>query len=161
MTGLNLAGWHRFAVSIFIVAVLAAQAATLIVTATRGTYLRSRAYPILEYPMYAPAHFEGERVSASWLLEGVLGDGKTIDISADQLHVDVFDFVNIVQSALSGSANGRNTLRELVLGHVPGADQLKEIRIKNYPMKVTRDGPQPLPSEVVMIIPLQSSQSTP
>lgn len=161
MPVVNSTRWYRFVVSVFIVAVLVAQAATLIVTATRGTYLRSNAYPILEYPMYAPAHYEGERVSASWLLEGVSGDGKTIAISSEQLHVDVFDFVNIVQLALSGSASGRSTLRELVLGHVPGADQLKEIRIKNYPMKVTRAGPQPLPSEVVMTIQLQSPQSTP
>jgi len=161
MTTQNLTNWYRIAVSAFIVAVLAAQAATLAVTSTRGTYLRSKAFPILEYPMYAPAHFEGERVSASWLLEGVLADGKIIDISNDQLHVDVFDFVNIVQSALSGSARSRGTLSELVQSHVPGADQIKEIRIKSYPMKVTRAGPQALASEVVMTIPLQTAQSAP
>src|SRR5271167_4699741 len=100
MADLNFTGWHGFAVPAFIVVVLAAQAATLAVTSTRATFPRGRAYPILDYPMYGPAHLEGERVSVSRLLEGVFADGKTIDISSDRLHADVFDFVNIVWIAL-------------------------------------------------------------
>jgi hypothetical protein len=146
---------YRTAVSVFIIAVLAAQAATIPVTAMHGAFLRSKLYPILEYPMYAPAHYNGERVTASWLIEGVVPDGKTIGITNDQLHVDIFDFINIVQSALQGNSREIDTLRELVRDRVPGADRIQELRIKNYPLKVTRDGPQPLPSEVVMTIPVQ------
>jgi hypothetical protein len=146
---------HRTAVSVFVAAVLCAQAATIPVTAMRGTFLRSKLYPILEYPMYAAAHYDGERVTASWLLEGVLPDGGTVSISNDQLHVDVFEFINIVQSTLRGNPGGIGTLRELIRNRVPGADRLRELRIKNYPVKVTRDGPKPLPSEVVMTLALQ------
>jgi hypothetical protein len=161
MTRLNLTAAYRSLVSVFIILVLAAQTATLPVTATRGTYVRSRLYPILEYPMYAVAHFEGERVTASWILEGVLSDSKTIDISYNQLHVDIFDFVNTVQSTLDGNANGRATLRKLVRDHIPGAEQIRELRIKNYPMKITRNGPQPLPSELVMSIPMEANGGAP
>jgi hypothetical protein len=120
----------------------------------RGSFLRSKLYPILEYPMYAPAHYNGERVTASWLIDGVLPDGKLVSITGEQLHVDIFDFINIVQSALQGDAKEIGTLRELVRERVPGADRIQELRIKNYPLKLTRDGPKPLPSEVVMTIPL-------
>ncbi|HSY04839.1 MAG TPA: hypothetical protein VK803_02765 [Steroidobacteraceae bacterium] len=149
------AAWYRTGVTIFVAAMLLAQAATLPVTATHSTFLRDRAYPILEYPMYAPAHYEGERVTASWLLEGVLADGRTISISTEQLHVDIFEFVNIVQAGLHGNATALGTLRELIRAHVPAAEQIRQLRIKNYPIKVTRDGPQSLPAEVVMTIALQ------
>ena len=155
MAQAKFAAAYRTAVSVFVIAILAAQAATIPVTAMHGSFLRSKLYPILEYPMYAPAHYDGERVTASWLIEGLLPDGKTVSITNDQLHVDIFDFINIVQSALQGDSRQIDTLRELVRDRVPGADRIHALRFKNYPLKVTRSGPQPLPSEVVMTIPLQ------
>jgi hypothetical protein len=154
MNQAKLAAGYRAAVSVFIIAVLSAQAATIPVTAMRGSFLRSKLYPILEYPMYAPAHYNGERVTASWLIEGVLPDGKTVGITNEQLHVDIFDFITIVQSALQGNPRETGTLRELVRERVPGAERIQELHIKSYPMQVTRDGPKPLPSELVMTIPL-------
>jgi hypothetical protein len=151
------AAWYRAGVTIFVAAVLFAQAATLAVTATRGTYLRDRLYPILEYPMYAPAHYEGERVTASWLLEGELANGSTISITSDALRLDIFDFVNIMQAVLHGKAQALATLRQLVRDRVPGADQIRVVRVKDYPLKVTRNGPEPLPSDVIMTFTLQSA----
>ena len=145
---------YRTAVTLFLVAVLGAQAASLLVTAQRGTFMRSRVFPILEYPMYAPAHYEGERVTASWLLEGVLADGTTIAIPREQLQVDIFDFVNIVQSTLQHEKGATSMLVGLVHQHVPGAAYLRTLRIKNYPVQLTRAGPRPMNSEVVMEIPL-------
>jgi hypothetical protein len=145
---------YRFGVSVFVAAVLGAQAATLWVTAQHAGYLRGKLFPILEYPMYAPAHYEGERVTASWLLEAVLSDGRSLAIPREQLQVDIFDFVRIVQSALQHDRAATATLLGLVRERVPGADRIREVRIKNYPVQLTRDGPKPLASEVVMTIPL-------
>jgi len=145
---------YRTIVSAFVAVVLLAQAATVFVTATRGTYLRDRLFPVLEYPMYAPAHYEGERVIASWLLEGVYGDGLKIDIPKEMLKIDIFDFVHTVEGTINGNPNTTATLVTLVREHVPNAAQLTEIRIKNYPVRLTRNGPQPMPSEVVKTLPL-------
>jgi hypothetical protein len=38
--------------------------------------------------------------------------------------------------------------------HVPGAGLIRELRIKNYPVQLTRNGPKPMSSEIVMTIPL-------
>ena len=138
-----------------VTALLATQAATIPVTATRGTYLRNKLFPILEYPMYAPAHYEGERVTASWLIDGVLANGRVISISNDALHVDIFDFVRIVQAALNGDPKATSTLRDLIQSRVPGAADIRQILIKSYPVQVTRNGPQAMPAEVVMAIPMQ------
>lgn len=145
---------YRIGVSIFVTAVLGAQAATLLVTAQHASFLRSKMFPILEYPMYAPAHYEGERVTASWLLEGELADGKTVAIPREQLQVDIFDYVNIVQSTLQHDRAATDVLTGLVRDHVPGAGLLHELRIKNYPVQLTRDGPRRISSEIVMTIPL-------
>ena len=144
----------RIGASVFVAAVLFAQTATIPIMAMHGTFLRSKLFPILEYPMYAPAHYESERVSASWLIEGVLPSGKTLAISKEQLQVDIFDFVNIVQGTMQHDPKATATLRQLVRERVVGSEQLQELRIKNYPMQVTRDGPKALPSEVVMTLPM-------
>jgi len=147
---------YRAGVATFLILILGAQASTLLVTAQHGTFLRNRLYPIIEYPMYAVAHYDGERVTASWLLEAVQPDGRTFEISYDQLHVDIFDWVDIMQAVLHGSTTNRDALRELVRKHIPGAEQIRELRIKNYPLQVTRDGPRSLPSEVVMTVSMQT-----
>lgn len=150
---------YRTIVSAFVAVVLFAQAATILVTATRGGYLRDRLFPVLEYPMYAPAHYEGERVTASWLLEGVYRDGLTIDITDDMLKIDIFDWVHTVEGTIAGNPNTTATLLTLIRERVPNAAQLTELRIKNYPVRVTRNGPQAIPSEVVktMAMPQPSS----
>ena len=140
---------YRTIVSAFVAVVLFAQAATILVTATRGGYLRDRLFPVLEYPMYAPAHYEGERVTASWLLEGVYRDGLTIEITDDMLKIDIFDWVHTLEGTLDGNPNTTATLVTLIREHVPNAAQLSELRIKNYPVRLTRNGPQKIPSEVV------------
>lgn len=146
--------WYRAGVSLFVATVLGAQAATLFVTVQHGSFLRGKMFPILEYPMYAPAHYEGERVTASWLLEGVLADGKTVVIPREELQVDIFDFVNIVQSTLQHNRAATGVLLGLVREHVPGAELIRELRIKNYPVQLTRTGPRTMPSEIVMTVPL-------
>jgi hypothetical protein len=145
---------YRTIVSAFVGLVLFAQASTVLVTATRGTYLRERLFPVLEYPMYAYAHYDGDRVVASWLLEGVYPAGETISISKEMLRVDIFDWVNIVQGAMAGYASSTATLMTLIREHVPNAAQLAELRIKNYPVRITRNGPAAMPSEVVKTLPV-------
>jgi hypothetical protein len=140
---------YRTIVSAFVAVLLFAQAATILVTASRGGYLRDRLFPVLEYPMYAPAHYEGERVTASWLLEGVYRDGLTIDITDDMLKIDIFDWVHTLEGTLAGNPNTTATLVTLIRERVPNAAQLSELRIKNYPVRVTRNGPEKIPSEVV------------
>jgi hypothetical protein len=112
---------------------------------------------VLEYPMYAPAHYEGERVVASWLLEGVYSDGQKIDISKDLLKIDIFDFVHTVEGTLNGDPNTTATLVTLIRERVPNAARLSEIRIKNYPVRLTRNGPAPMPSEVVKTMAMPGS----
>jgi hypothetical protein len=149
------AALYRFGVSAFVGLALLAQAATIPITAMHASFLRSKMFPILEYPMYAVAHYENERVTASWLIEGVLDDGKIINISKEQLGVDIFDFANIISPVLRHEPNADRALMDMVKTRVPGGDRMQEVRIKSYPMQITRDGPKPMPSEVVMTIPAQ------
>lgn len=158
MESSRLNSLYRVGVSVFVGAVLAAQAATLPITAMHAGFLRSKLFPIIEYPMYAPAHYEGERVTASWLIEGVLSDGRAINVSKEQLGVDIFDFANIMQPVLQHDPSATQSLVAMVRERVPGAERFDELRIKSYPMQVTRDGPKPLPSEVIVTIPIGPGQ---
>jgi hypothetical protein len=109
--------------------------------------------------MYAPAHYEGERVIASWLLEGVYRDGMTIDISKEMLRIDIFDWVHTIEGTLAGNPNTTATLMTLIRERVPNPSQLTELRIKNYPVRLTRHGPQAIPSEVVKTLPMPQASS--
>ena len=50
-------------------------------------------------------------------------------------------------------------LIKMVRERVPNAAQLKELRIKNYPVRLTRNGPQSIPSEVVKTVPMAQASS--
>jgi hypothetical protein len=144
----------RACASFFIVGVLLTQAATLFVTAMHATFLRSKLFPFLEYPMYAPAHYEGERVTASWLLEGQLPQGDGVPVTKEQLGIDIFDFNRLVQATLEGDKQQAQVLRRMVRERVPQGELFTVLVIKSYPVRVTRDGPQPLPPETALIVPM-------
>lgn len=140
--------------SFFIIGVLLTQAATLCVTAMHATFLRSKLFPFLEYPMYAPAHYEGERVTASWLLEGQLPEGNGVPVTKEELRIDIFDFDRLVQATLEGDKEQAQVLRRLVRERVPQGERFTVLVIRSYPVRVTRDGPQPLPPETALIVPM-------
>jgi hypothetical protein len=151
---------YRGLASTFIIVILGAQAATLGVTLVKPGWLYNRLYPIIDYPMYALAHYDGERVTGRWLLRGVLENGGEIDITEQSLHLSVWDFVGLTEPIVSGAPNAPETHRAIqelvavVRAREPRAAEFKTLRIDSYPMRVTRHGPETIPSETVLSIPM-------
>ncbi len=157
---------YRRLVSTFIVLAIGAQVATFGVTFVSPGWLDARTYPIIEYPMYAQAHYDGERVTGRWLLRGVLADGAEIDITEQSLHVSLWDFILLTDQVATGRPNAPQTLKAIgnlitvVQDREPRAGEIKTLRIDSYPMKVTRHGGEKIPSEPVVSIPMPSRSST-
>ncbi len=146
---------YRRLASGFIILVLGAQAATLAVTAVSPGRLLARFYPIIEYPMYAGAHYENERVIGRWLLRGVLGDGSVVEINEQTLNLSLWNFVTLVDQVASGAPgtaerqHAIDTLIAIVRERQSHGSEIKTLRIDSYPLKVTRHGAAPAPSETV------------
>jgi hypothetical protein len=143
---------YRTGISIFVTGLLAAQASTLLITARASTVLRSKLYPFIEYPMYGIAHYEGERVTATWVLEGVYASGRTIEITREMLDLSIWDYNRVVQGALAGYPGAVDGFRELIRERVPAGSDLQQVRINSYAIKVTRHGPQDEPSKLAMSV---------
>jgi hypothetical protein len=154
---------YRALVSTFILLTLGAQTATFGVTLVSPGWLTSKLYPIIEYPMYAQAHYDGERVTGRWLLRGVLANGELIDITEQSLRVSLWDFILLTDPVAVGLPNEPKTLgaiRKLIAvvkAREPRASEIKLLRIDSYPMKVTRHGPEKIPSETVATIPMPAA----
>jgi hypothetical protein len=151
---------YRGLASTFIVLVLGAQAATLPVTLMSPGRLLGRFYPIIEYPMYAQAHYDGERVVGRFLLRGVLADGSQVDITEQSLRISVWDFVVLTEQVATGTPDSPGMLRAvknllaIVREREPRVGEFKTLQIDSYPMKLSRDGAAPAPSETVWSIPM-------
>jgi hypothetical protein len=154
---------YRALVSAFIVLTLGAQIATFGVTLVRPGWLRDKLYPIIEYPMYAQAHYDGERITGRWLLRGMLANGDQIDITEQSLRVSIWDFILLTDPIAVGAPNAPQTvtaiqrLITIIRAREPRASEIKALRIESYPMKVTRHGPEKMPSETVMTIPMPAA----
>jgi hypothetical protein len=150
----------RNLVSGFIALVLGAQIATLGVTVIRPGALAGKLYPIIEYPMYAFAHYDGERIKGRWLLRGVLADGEQLDINEQSLRISVWDYIDLLEPVVALPPNSVQqqtaiqTLITVVRERERRAGELKTLRIDSYPLKLTRHGGEPMPSETVMSIPM-------
>jgi len=146
---------YRGLVSLFVGGVLVAQAATVPFTAVRNDVIANRLYPIVAYDMYREPHDEGERVDASWTLEAVQANGKAIELTCDMLKMSIWDWKRILRFASQGDqANGIIPLKELVRQRAPGAEEYTELRVSSLPIRVTRNGPETIPSKVLITIPL-------
>jgi hypothetical protein len=151
---------YRALIATFLVLTLGAQIASLGVTIVRPGSLTAKLYPIIEYPMYARAHYDGERVIGRWLLKGVLANGNQIDITEQSLRVSGWDFILLTDQVALGKPGAPQTQRAIdtlvtmVKQRVSEASAIRELRIDNYPMKVTRHGAQWTASETVLSIPM-------
>jgi hypothetical protein len=143
---------YRFLISAFLVIVLGAQGATIAFTAVRSGLIWSRLYPIIEYPMYAEAHYEGERVTGRWILHGVLASGGQVNVSEDTLNISFWDYNFLVGSAVKREPNAIEHMIQVVRERDPRAKEFTALVVENYPMKLSRNGGTPIPSEVVLSV---------
>ena len=134
---------YKIAVSVFVSFVLLFQA-IISLGPVVGIEIGTRFWPILNYAMYSGSFREGDTVNVYKLLEGVTEDGTTIDISMDTLGMSLWHYRDLVRDLESG----RDEAIQLVLNSVAPKSPLVEIRIKSFPMAVTRDGPREQPSEI-------------
>jgi hypothetical protein len=138
---------------VVIAGLLTAQAMTLGVTASgKRSLLRNKLYPIIEYPMYAPAHYEGERVTATWELQALLSSGETMPISREALELTIWDYNRIVQAFLRGDPRATENFEEVIRTRAPRASEIREVRIISYGVQLGRNGPIKIPSQVVRTI---------
>src|SRR5579863_1876177 len=157
---------YRAWVSLLVLCLLGMQAATYAVTLVRPGWLRARLYPIIEYPMYAQAHYENERVTGRWLVRGLLANGSEIDITAQSLRISPWDFVLLTDPIGVGpqdapaAIGARDRLIAIVREREPRAAEITALRIDNYPMRVTRNGPETVPSEAVVTVPMPAIASS-
>jgi len=145
---------YRWMVGAFVGLVLAAQALTIPFTAARrGDILWVRAYPILEYDMYRDPYHEGDRVDATWNLEGVYESGLVVQITEQMLGLSVWDLHRILYAvAVSKADYGIKELKSIVTARVPQADSLQSLRVVSLPVRVTRKGPEAVPPQIVATV---------
>jgi hypothetical protein len=130
--------------SCFIAAVLLGQAYVTF-SPVLGSNAGFRFWPIVTYAMYSRAHYEGETVEVYDLLEGTLNDGTVVEIPMDSLGLSIWYYRNM----LKGLRNQDPVAIKLLTSRFRWGDDLAEVRIKSYPLMVTRDGPAEKPSELL------------
>lgn len=134
---------YRIAISVFVTAVLVGQS---IVTFAPifGESFGMRFWPIISYAMYTRAHFEGDTVEVYELLEGTLRDGSIVEIPMESLGLGIWYYRNLVK----GLKKEDPVAIDMLIDRYRWGDELTEIRIKSYPLMVTRNGPAEKPSEI-------------
>lgn len=151
MTSPILQSAYRVAVSAFILFVLVFQFIVSMGPVV-GIKLGTNFWPIVTYAMYSKSFREGDTVNIYKLLEGVSEDGSTIEISMDDLHLHLWHYRNLIRDLENGSAEAKKFVLDSVVTDSP----LIKVRIKNFPVQVSRDGPVEQPSKVLSTVSLIS-----
>jgi hypothetical protein len=143
---------YEIAISLFVAAVLLAQAATL---GDRyfGTKFGGRKFwPIISYLMYDDPHYERETIKAYYPLEGVLQDGRVVAISQDDLGLDFWNYMHLGDDLAQNKPAALKLLTRLYK-----KDRLTEVRVRTLPVMVTRQGQAFKASVVVRALPIDAA----
>lgn len=141
---------YRVVVTVFVLTILGAQASTLIFAQLinqQGT-TGVRFWPILVYDMYAKARHEGDIIDVNFLLEGVTDTGRVVPIPKESLGLGFWHYVKWSRNLVSGNEKAIVTMTELLRDHYP-EHHFVELRVKNYPLKLTSKGAVPTESVVI------------
>ncbi len=140
---------YQFAVSAFVAFVLIFQA-IISLGPIAGIEIGTRYWPLLNYAMYSRSFREGDTVNIYYLLDGVRQDGSIVEISMDTVGMHLWHYRKLVDDLRAG----RPEAIDHVLRSVPPGIPLAEIRVKTFPVAVTRQGPREQASQVIDVVSL-------
>ena len=146
---LDVGAGYRYLVSIFVGFVLVFQSVVSL-GPIFGIEINARFWPIVNYAMYSRSFQEGDTVEIYRILEGVTENGEIVDLSMDVVGMRVWQYRDLGRDIEKGN---RDAI-EFVTNFAPEGHKLEEIRIKNFPVVVTRDGPREQPSQILAVIQL-------
>ena len=131
-------------ISVLIIGVLVVQT----VSSFRRTY---KWWPFLSYPMYATAHFEGERIKVNHRVYAVTPDGARHYLDPDRdLKIGFWRYDKMARQLgvnhLEANAANLAAIKSLY-------PDLTEIQVEDFPMIITRNGPAPAPRMVINTVP--------
>lgn len=126
---------YRVVISLFCVAILGMQGATLVGTVT-GKPVWSWYWPIIDYPMYDTPHVAGDHVNAKYLMEATLDDGRVVSITKETLGLSIWNFQYLARDIAKGDRKALHELQALYANR----DHLVEVRVNTLPVIVTEKG---------------------
>lgn len=127
---------YRIAVSAFVGFVLAFQA-VISFGPIVGVNLGTGYWPLLNYAMYSQSFQEGDFIDYYRLLEGVTETGEVVPIPMESLNLHLWHY----RALVGDLERGRPEAFAVIFESLPEGVQLREIRVKSFPVAVTRDGP--------------------
>jgi hypothetical protein len=133
----------RLLVSVVIVVILLTQLVVGFVDTGRW------GWPMLAYPMYKTAHFEGERLDHELTAYAVLADLSRVEIKRSDLGMGFWiSWYNVVQPIRHGNLDG---LAGLVQRYCQEFDnQVSKLEVQDLGIAIGRDGPvEGLPPQVL------------
>ena len=143
---------YRYLVTGFVVFVLGFQAAISFGPIV-GVNLGTLYWPLLNYAMYSRSFKEGDFVDYYRLLEGVTRDGDVVSIPMESTGLHLWHYQDLVRDL----ERGRIEAFEHAFRSLPEGTVLTEIRVRSFPVAVTRDGPVEKDSMLLATIPVPDS----
>ena len=109
-------------------------------------YCVPRLWPFINYPMYSPPHYEGERISRFYIF-GILADAGEVDISHRELDIKPADFRRTFMAISAGDLEQAYMLMERYNQKMETT--LVGIRLENRTYRLTPDGLTHVSTQVV------------
>lgn len=129
--------------SVLIIGVLFAQT----VSGFRKTY---KWWPFLAYPMYAEAHFEGERIKVNHRIYAVTSDGVRHYLDPEaQLKLGFWRYDGLARWLVAGRLRDTAGMLAIIKSLYP---TIQKIEVEDFPMIITRNGPAPAPRKIVAVV---------
>lgn len=136
--------------SVVIAGVLGAQA-----VASFGN--TDRYFPFLWYPMYAKAHYAGERIDVGHRVYAVTADGVRHPVNAADLNIDFWRYERkFSQPLIAGQIANVAPFLKTVAAKYPSVVALQ---VDDYPMIITHNGPEAAPLRTIATVSRQAFQA--
>jgi len=133
----------KFFVSAVVVVILSTQAVAGFVNTGKW------GWPILPYPMYHSAHFEGDRLDHEFSVFAILSDGRRVPIKQSDMNMNFHLFrFNVVQPIEAADVDALGPVIDKYCELHD--DQVVKLQVEDQGVAIGRDGPvEGLPPEIL------------
>ena len=144
-------------ISFVILSIIILQAAASLGIVSKFFY-NDRLWPILDYPMYSSAHYQGDSID-QYFLYGLLEDGSELPIPKEDLGLNFWKFLRgPVYAIIQDDVKLLN--KYVKLYEDLHNQRLIGLRLENQPLILTKQGINPIPAQIVKTIQLGGAKKT-
>lgn len=151
----NLSNRTTIIVSLFVSCVLFLQF-MVIPTKVINKPMAGKYWPIIDYPMYTKAHYEGDYINVHYPLHVTFADGQVEIYGPEKMNLGLWHYQHVISRLKWKSGKYLPEVVPLILEMIGPSREVVKLDVYTYPLIIGKNGAETAPGKLLKSVDVQA-----